>query len=310
MNKSKELLFLMALLCIALSFTACSNTNIQSMDAEGVMVTVNGKAILQEEFDRALTYYKNEVEYEYGEDAWETKAERGLTYREIYEEYIMDEMTNSLLLLDAAEKEGITVTEEEKQNVLENFKIFFENDKQYKEYLKQRDITEETLMQEMAKQVLISNYISSKFDSFNPDDDQLKSFFDDIKYNVKVKTNHILVDTEEEALKIIERINNGEDFGDLAEELSIDKVNEDEPAYKTYEESQPFSKEAFVLEIGEVCKPVQTKYGYYIIKMIDKIVDEEKTAESEKSQLIYYYKEYKLQEVLEQLKRAAVITKN
>jgi hypothetical protein len=106
MNKFKKSLFLITLLCIALVIAACSNSGGKDADKEGVMATVNGKPIMQKDYDDALAYYKDYVEYQLGEDAWETETPRG-TYKEIYEEYVWDEMTKSLLLLDAAEKEGI-----------------------------------------------------------------------------------------------------------------------------------------------------------------------------------------------------------
>lgn len=310
MNKFKNPLFLI-ILCITFAFTACSNTNNEGIDDEDVYATVNGKAILQKDYDNALSHYKNDIETQFGEGAWETEAARGLTYREIYEDYVIDEMTNSLLLLDAAEKEGITVTEEEKQFALENFKIYFENDEEYKSFLEQSNMTEDFILQEMAKEILVNNYITSKFDNINPTDDEMKTFFDDIRFNVTIKASHILVDTEEEAIKIFERITEGENFEELAKELSTDigtgENGGDLDYFKYTQMVQPFSEAAFALEIGEVSQPVQSEYGYHIIKLTDKIVEEEKTAETEKDQLIDYYKAYKFQDHMEQLKSNAVI---
>lgn len=310
MNKFKNPLFLI-ILCITFAFTACSNTIDEGIDDEDVYATVNGKAILQKDYDNALAHYKNDIETQFGEGAWETEAARGLTYREIYEDYVIDEMTNSLLLLDAAEKEGITVTEEEKQFALENFKIYFENDEEYKSFLEQSNMTEDFILQEMAKEILVNNYITSKFDNINPTDDEMKTFFDDIRFNVTIKASHILVDTEEEAIKIFERITEGENFEELAKELSTDigtgENGGDLDYFKYTQMVQPFSEAAFALEIGEVSQPVQSEYGYHIIKLTDKIVEEEKTAETEKDQLIDYYKAYKFQDHMEQLKSNAVI---
>lgn len=314
MNKFKKSLFLITVLCIALAITACSKDNEENKgNDKDVMATVNGKAISIEEYDKAVAYYKDYVEYQYGEGAWETEATKGLTYKEYYENYVMDTMTYRLLLLDAAEKEGITPTEEEKQHELENFKVYFQNDEEYKTYLQQSGMTEEYLLDELTKDIMINHYVLSKIENLAPTDDELKTIFDDLKMNEQVKASHILVDTEEEALKVVERINNGEDFAELAKELSVDTVtgaNGGDLDYFNYAKMvQPFSEAAFAMEIGEVSKPVQSEFGYHIIKLTDKIVDEAKTVETEKSQLVEYYKTYKYEDLLEKLKSEADIVK-
>ncbi len=313
MNKFKKLLFLIAILCVALVFTACSKSDSPD-DVEGVMATVNGKAIMQKDYDDAMAYYKSYVEYQFGEGVWEQEAARGLTYKEIYEEYVMDEMTKSLLLLDAAEKEGLEVTEEELQHQFDNFKINFPNDEDYKSFLEERGMTEEYILEELNKELLVNNYITEKIDRLLPADDELKSIFEDMKMNIQVKASHILVDTEEEALKAIDRIIGGEDFGELAKELSIDTASGENGGDLDYfsfaQMVEPFSEAAFALQIGEISQPVKSDYGYHVIKLTDKIVDEDITVESEKASLIEYYKMGKYEDLLEELKNKADIVNN
>lgn len=315
MNKFKKSLLLITALCIVLAVTACSdkeqNTDI---DDKNVLATVNGKALSKKEYDKSLAYYKDYVEYQYGENTWETEATKGLTYKEYYENYVMDTMTYRLLLLDAAEKEGLTASEEEKQHELENFKVYFQNDEDYKKYLEQSNMTEENLLAELSNDILINQYVLSKIENLNPSDDELKTIFDDLRMNVQIKASHILVDTEEESLKVIERINKGEDFAELAKELSTDLgsgANGGDLDYFNYGKMvQPFSEAAFALEIGEVSEPVQSDFGYHIIKLTDRIVDNDMTVETEKDQLTEYYKTYKYEDLLEKLKSEAEIVKN
>jgi DNA-3-methyladenine glycosylase I len=153
-----------------------------------------------------------------------------------------------------------------------------------------------------------------KIDSLNPNDDELKALFDEMKMDTQVRASHILVDTEEEAQKVIERIKEGEDFSDLAKELSLDTAsgaNGGDLDYFTYAQMvEPFSKAAFSLEIGEVSQPVQSDYGYHIIKLTDRIVDEDITVETKKAELIEYYKTFKYRDLLDELKNSAEIVKN
>ena len=313
MNKFKKSLFLITVLVIALAFTACSKDNEEnkSIDDKDVLATVNGKAILQDEYDKSLAYYKDYVEYQYGEGTWETEATKGLTYKEYYENYVMDTMTYRLLLLDAAEKEGFTATEEDKQHELENFKVYFQNDEDYKAYLQQSGMTEESLVVELEKDIMINHYVVEKIENLKPTDDELKTIFNDFKMNEQIKASHILVDTKEEALQIIQRINKGEDFASLAKELSVDLgsgANGGDLDYFNYAKMvQPFSEAAFALEIGEVSEPVQTDFGYHIIKLTDRVVDEDISVETEKDQLTEYFKTFKYEDLLEVLKSEADI---
>lgn len=315
MNKLKKSIFLITVLVIALAFTACSKGNEENngVDDKDVLATVNGKTILKNDYDKSLAYYKDYVEYQYGEGTWETEATKGLTYKEYYEDYVMDTMTYRLLLLDAAEKEGFTATEEDKQHELENFKVYFQNDEDYKAYLQQSGMTEVNLLKELEKDIMINHYVLEKIENLKPTDDELKTIFDDLKMNEQIKASHILVNTEEEAQKVIERINKGEDFAALAKELSVDLAsgaNGGDLDYFNYAKMvQPFSEAAFALEIGEVSAPVQTDFGYHIIKLTDKIVDEDINVESEKDQLTEYYKTFKYEDLLEELENKAEIVK-
>ena len=91
---------------------------------------------------------------------------------------------------------------------------------------------------------------------------------------VLVHAAHILVDTQDEALQVLQRINNGEDFAVVAAEMSRDDSN----AYKGGDLGwfgkgqmvQQFEDAAFALKVGEVSGPVQTQFGWHIIKVYDR----------------------------------------
>ncbi len=315
MNKFRKSLLLITVLIVALVFAACTtNEDNQNIEDENVMATVNGKAIYQDEYDQAVEYYKSYVEYQYGEDIWETEAARGTTYKDYYENYVMDTMTYRLLLLDAAEKEGFEASEEEVQHELDSFKTYFDNDEAYVSYLEQGGLTEEYILEELKSDIKVNQYVSTKIENLNPTDDELKTIFRDLAMDTQVKASHILVDTEEEALEVVEKINNGEDFAELAKELSTDLgsgANGGDLDYFTYTTMvQPFSEAAFAMEVGQVSGPVQSDFGYHIIKLTDKIIDGTITVETEKDKLIEYFKTYKYEDLLEELKNKAEIVMN
>jgi peptidyl-prolyl cis-trans isomerase SurA len=107
----------------------------------------------------------------------------------------------------------------------------------------------------------------------------------------RVKVSHILIapdenalDTEdanaEEALlkkanSLYERAVNGEDFAALAREYTADRTTihngGEMPYFGLGEMVRPFEQAAFAMkDVGEISKPLKTRYGYHIIKLLGK----------------------------------------
>jgi parvulin-like peptidyl-prolyl isomerase len=88
----------------------------------------------------------------------------------------------------------------------------------------------------------------------------------------QVWARHILVETEEEANAIYERLQAGEDFAELAGELSQDTgsgaVGGDLGWFGRGAMVAPFEEAAFSLEVGEISEPVKSDFGYHIIQAL------------------------------------------
>ncbi len=92
----------------------------------------------------------------------------------------------------------------------------------------------------------------------------------------QIRASHILVKTEEEAKKILERPKKGEDFAEIAKKSSIDtasaKKGGDLGFFSRGQMDPEFEAAAVRLKRGEISEPVKTKLGYHIIKVTDKKV--------------------------------------
>lgn len=129
-------------------------------------------------------------------------------------------------------------------------------------------------------------------------DAEVKEFFDKNadKFTVgtTVRASHILVDNEEQAQKIRERIKKGDNFAKLAQALSKDKGSATKGGDIGYFGSgqmvPEFERAVMALKVGEVSEPVKTRFGYHIIQLTDvkkgEVASFEQSKEAIKRQLL------------------------
>lgn len=105
----------------------------------------------------------------------------------------------------------------------------------------------------------------------------------------EVRARHILVEAEEEARAVLARLDAGESFEDLASELSQDpgsaRRGGDLGYFTQGRMVAPFADAAFALEPGEVSEPVETQFGWHVIKLEDRRATELPSFEDMRGQI-------------------------
>jgi parvulin-like peptidyl-prolyl isomerase len=103
----------------------------------------------------------------------------------------------------------------------------------------------------------------------------------------QVTASHILVETEETAQEVLAKLEAGESFEDLAAQYSLDTANKDSGgalgAFGRGQMVTEFEDAAFAMQPGEISAPVQSQFGYHIIKLTDKEQGTKPFAEVEQS---------------------------
>ena len=125
-----------------------------------------------------------------------------------------------------------------------------------------REILAQFAMREALKDITVS-------------EEQIEAFYEvnqnQFKKGETVSAKHILVDTEEKCNEVLAAITNGEKtFEDAAKECSTCPSGQKGGDLGEFGRGQmvpEFDKAAFEAEIGQVIGPVQTQFGYHLIKV-------------------------------------------
>ena len=107
-----------------------------------------------------------------------------------------------------------------------------------------------------------------------PNDELVNSAYqnliNELKGSLEYNASHILVKEEDQAKTIRKDIDNGKNFEDLAKEHSIGPTGKNGGNLNWFDLSSmvpEFSTALMVLSEGDVSQPVQTKFGWHLIKL-------------------------------------------
>lgn len=169
-------------------------------------------------------------------------------------------------------------TEEGKKRLLEdlvNQELFYleakeeelHNDENFKNEMKR-------IEENMLKQFAINKVLAS----VKLTDEEIANFYEANKEKFvkpeSASAKHILVDTEEKANELLNKINNNEvSFEEAARDHSSCPSKDADGDLGTFPRGQmvpEFEEAVFSMDKGEVRGPVQTQFGYHLIKLEDK----------------------------------------
>lgn len=135
----------------------------------------------------------------------------------------------------------------------------------------------DTAVMELERRGYLSTAALQRVAETEPTEDELKAAFDkafgaSVTPKTEYNAAHILVATEDEAKAIVTQLEGGADFGTIAEEKSSDNssANKGDLGWFTPDQMvEPFANAVVALEKGKVSAPVQSQFGWHVIKLID-----------------------------------------
>ncbi|UEM04462.1 peptidylprolyl isomerase [Skermanella rosea] len=128
----------------------------------------------------------------------------------------------------------------------------------------------------------------------------------------EVKASHILVESEDAAKAIIADLKKGGDFAKIAGEKSTDKAAAQQGGdlgfFTKDQMVEPFADAAFAMKPGDVSEtPVQTQFGWHVIKVVDRRQSTPPTFEEVQEQLRSQVSEQVIGELVEDLRSDAKV---
>lgn len=170
--------------------------------------------------------------------------------------------------------------------------------------------------QELTNRKMLVNLFLADFMKKNPVSDadkkaayeEYKKELGDKEYNAR----HILVKTEAEAKDILAQINKGGDFAKIAKEKSIDPGSKEKGGdlgwFSPAGMVKPFSDAVIGLKKNTLAdEPVQTQFGWHVIKLIDTRATQVPTYEKVKDGLERTLQQRRLEKMMIGLKEKAKI---
>lgn len=135
----------------------------------------------------------------------------------------------------------------------------------------------------------------------------------DMPEETEVNASHILVETEEEANAVVETLEGGADFAETAKEKSTGPSAPNGGLLGWFGKGQmvgPFEEAVFALEPGQVSAPVQTQFGWHVIRLNETRVKPKPEFAALRDTIAGELSQALVRERIEALREAADITRS
>jgi peptidyl-prolyl cis-trans isomerase C len=223
---------------------------------------VNGQPILLADYEREVALYVESMAAA-GED---TSTDEGQESLEQGRALVLEMMINQVLIEQAAQAAGVTVSDEELDTTIQTLR------EETGEEAFQQWLTDQGMSLEEFRVRLRSDMIATQMAN--------RAVEAVPTHSEHVHARHILVNTEEEARQILSQLQAGDDFVSLARTYSQDTSTRDTggdlgffpPGILT---SPEVEAAAFALQPGQFSDVIQSSMGYHIVQVVERVPDME-----------------------------------
>lgn len=258
--KSGKYIVLALVMLLTFTVTGCANSEVKEKE---VVAKVGDVEITKEEF------YNTLVE-QHGDEA-------------------INALISDKIIEMEIEKADIDVSDEEVAAEFTKMENYYGGAEVLAETMASYNMTKEQMNENIKLNLAMKKLVAS---DIVITDEEVAEFYaangDTFNKAEQVNASHILVETEELANEVIAKLKEGGSFEDLALEYSKDGSAANGGNLGFFGRGQmvePFEKAAFSLPVGQVSEPVESNFGYHVIKVNEKTEATEGSLEKNKEEI-------------------------
>ncbi|MFN8471817.1 MAG: peptidylprolyl isomerase [Anaerolineae bacterium] len=237
---------------------AAAGGQTQPQGDPNVAALVNGDPVSLSDYQRATTEARN---FLINDQKVDPNTAQGAEALKTMNSQVLEGLIADVLVQQYAKKNNISVSDDELQKSIDGLIKDMGGQDKFDESLKARGMTLESF-RAMQRAQLLGNKVR---DAVTKDVPQTQE---------QVHARHILVQTNDDALKALKRLEAGEDFAKVAADISQDpgtaKNGGDLGWFPRGVMVPEFDQVAFGQPVKKLSSPVQTQFGYHIIQVLEK----------------------------------------
>ncbi len=220
---------------------------------------VNGQEISMAAFQKLFFQFKVALT----DQGFDLTADEGKAALAQVRVQVLDSLIELALVEQAAARMGITVSDEEVSTRVQETVAAGGGEEKFQTWLQENGITEEEFSDQLRSEMITEAVIQQITGAVSDKAEQ-------------VRARHILVGTEQEANEVLQRLQAGEDFAVVAQQMSEDEVTRadggDLGFFPKGMLSVPSEVEeaAFALQPGQISGIVRSPYGYHVIQVVER----------------------------------------
>jgi len=264
--------------------SAHPDANVGKPAESGVAAQVGERTIYFEELDK-------EVENLFSRMGGSIPKEQVDSVRSAFRSQTLDHMVNQTVLLAEARRQELKIDNAMISAKIDEVRTGWPDPPGFDKHLETIGIDEDKFRELIEESLLIESLLEKEIpvEGQEPTEEEIVAYYESnpevFQIPEKIRASHVLLkvggddgtdvrlEKQKELLAVLEKVNAGENFADMAKEHSDCPSSAEGGDLGFFSRGQmvkPFEDAAFTLAVNEISDIIETDFGFHIIKVTDK----------------------------------------